>query len=62
MLVAIPPKMSVSRFMGIIKGKNTLMIFDGFANLKDKYGNKTAIQNQWAENQIREQSGRPVYG
>ena len=40
MLVAIPPKMSVSRFMGILKGKSTLMIFDRFANLKYKYGNR----------------------
>ena len=32
MLVAIPPKMSVSRFMGILKGKSALMIFDRFAN------------------------------
>ena len=34
MLVSIPPKMAVSRFMGILKGKSTLMIFDRFANLK----------------------------
>ena len=40
MLVAIPPKMSVSRFMGILKGKSALMIFDRFANLKYKYGNR----------------------
>lgn len=40
MLVSIPPKMSVSRFMGILKGKSTLMIFDRFANLKYKYGNR----------------------
>jgi putative transposase len=40
MLVAIPPKMSVSRFMGILKGKSSLMIFDRFANLKYKYGNR----------------------
>lgn len=40
MLVAIPPKMSVSRFMGILKGKSALMIFDQFANLKYKYGNR----------------------
>lgn len=38
MLVSIPPKMAVSRFMGILKGKSTLMIFDRFANLKYKYG------------------------
>ena len=34
MLVSIPPKMSVSRAMGILKGKSALMIFDRFANLK----------------------------
>lgn len=40
MLVAIPPKISVSSFMGYLKGKSTLMIFDEFANLKYKYGNR----------------------
>ena len=40
MLVSIPPKMSVSRAMGIIKGKSALMIFDRLANLKYKYGNR----------------------
>ncbi|SQB22190.1 transposase IS200-family protein [Clostridium fallax] len=40
MLVSIPPKMSVSKFMGILKGKSSLMIFDRFANLKYKYGNR----------------------
>ena len=40
MLVSIPPKMSVSRVMGILKGKSALMIFDRFANLKCKYGNR----------------------
>ena len=40
MLVSIPLKMSVSKFMGILKGKSSLMIFDRFANLKYKYGNR----------------------
>ena len=40
MLVSIPPKKSVSRFMGILKGKSSLMIFDRFAHLKYKYGNR----------------------
>ena len=40
MLVKIPPKMSVSEFMGYLKGKSSLMIFDQFANLKYKYGNR----------------------
>ena len=69
MLVSIPPKMLVSRFMGILKGKSALMIFDRFANLKYKYGNrhfwcrgyfvdtvgrnKTAIQ-KYIQNQLSE--------
>ena len=40
MLVRIPPKMSVSSFMGYLKGKSSLMIFDKHANLKYKYGNR----------------------
>ena len=40
MLVKIPPKMSVSEFMGYLKGKSSLMIFDQHANLKYKYGNR----------------------
>ncbi len=40
MLVSIPPKMSVSQFMGYLKGKSSLMIFDKHANLKYKYGNR----------------------
>lgn len=39
MLVEIPPKYSVVGFMGQLKGKSSLMIFDQFANLKYKYGN-----------------------
>ena len=37
MLVKIPPKMSISSFMGYLKGKSTLMIFERHANLKYKY-------------------------
>ena len=40
MLVSIPPKISVSQFMGYLKGKSALMIFDRHANLKYKYGNR----------------------
>ncbi|EPY2272409.1 IS200/IS605 family transposase [Clostridium sporogenes] len=40
MLVSIPPKISVSKFMGILKGKSSLMIFHRSANLKYKYGNR----------------------
>ena len=40
MLVSIPPYMSISNFMGYIKSKSALMIFDKHANLKYKYGNR----------------------
>ena len=40
MLVSIPPNISVSQFMGYLKGKSSLMIFDKYANLKYKYGNR----------------------
>ena len=40
MLVSIPPSMSVSSFVGYLKGKSSLMIFDRHANLKYKYGNR----------------------
>ena len=39
LLLSIPPKMSVSSFMGYLKGKSALMMFDRHANLKYKYGN-----------------------
>ena len=39
MLVMIPPSY-VSSFMGYLKGKSALMIFDRHANLKYKYGNR----------------------
>ena len=40
MLVSIPPKYGVSEFMGYLKGKSSLMIFDKFANMKYRYGNR----------------------
>ncbi len=40
MLVEIPPHMSVSQYVGYLKGKSTLMIFDRHVNLKYKYGNR----------------------
>ncbi len=40
MLVSIPPHLSVSQFVGYLKGKSSLMIFDRHANLKYKYGNR----------------------
>ena len=45
MLVSIPPKISVSAFMGYLKGKSALMIFEKHSNLKYKYGNR----HFWAE-------------
>ena len=45
MLVKIPPKIAVSSFMGYLKGKSSLMIFEKHANLKYKYGNR----NFWAK-------------
>ncbi|HAT55258.1 MAG TPA: IS200/IS605 family transposase, partial [Lactobacillus sp.] len=40
LLVSIPPKLSVSSFMGYLKGKSALMMFDQRANLKYKFGNR----------------------
>lgn len=40
MIVGITPKMSVSGFVGFLKGKNSLIIFERYANLKYKYGNR----------------------
>ncbi len=45
MLVSIPPKLAVSTFMGYLKGKSSLQIFERHANLKYKYGNR----NFWAK-------------
>ena len=45
MLVSIPPKLSVLSFMGYLKGKSALMMFDQHANLKYKFGNR----HFWAE-------------
>ena len=44
MYVSIPPKLSVSSFMGYLKGKSAMMIFNRHANLKYKFGNR----NFWA--------------
>lgn len=45
MLVSIPPRISVASFMGYLKGKSALMMFDKHANLKYKFGNR----HFWAE-------------
>ena len=69
MLVSVPPYLSIAQFMGFLKGKSSLMIFDRYANLKYKYGqrsfwcrgyfvdtvgkNETAIRN-YIRNQLEE--------
>ena len=40
MLVSIPPKLSVSGFMGYLKGKSSILIYQKYANLKFKYRNR----------------------
>ena len=45
LFLSIPPKTSVSSFMGYLKGKSALMMFDKHANLKYKFGNR----HFWAE-------------
>ena len=45
LLLSIPPKLAVSTFMGYLKGKSALMMFDKHANLKYKFGNRKF----WAE-------------
>ena len=69
MLVSIPPKMSVSSFMGYLKGKSSVMIYERWGNMKYKYRNRqfwcrgyfvdTAGKNEIAikkyiENQLKE--------
>ena len=39
-MLSIPPKYSVSQIMGYLKGKSSLMIFEKYANMKYKYGNR----------------------
>ena len=69
MLISVPPYLSIAQFVGFLKGKSTLMIFDRHANLKYKYGsrhfwcrgyfvdtvdrNETAIK-QYIQNQLKE--------
>ena len=45
LLLSIPPKTSISSFMGYLKGKSALMMFDRYGNLKCKFGNR----HFWAE-------------
>ena len=45
LVLSIPPKISVSSFMGYLKGKSALMMFEKHANFKYKFGNRYF----WAE-------------
>ena len=60
MLVSIPPKYSVASFVGYLKGKSSLMIFDRHANLKYKYGNRHTVGRnkkvieEYIRNQLQE--------
>lgn len=49
MLVSIPPYMSVAQFVGTLKSKSALMIFDRHANLKYRYGSR----NFWCRGVLR---------
>ena len=69
MLLEIPPKMSISSFIGFLKGKSSLMIYEKWGNLKFKYRNRefwcrvyyvdTAVKNavkikEYIKNQLKE--------
>lgn len=54
MLVSIPPYLSIAQFMGYLKGKSSLMIFDRHANLKYKYGSR----NFWCKGYYVDTVGR----
>ena len=54
MLVTIPPYLSVAQFMGFLKGKSSLMIFDRHANLKYKYGSR----NFWCRGYYVDTAGK----
>ena len=54
MLVSIPPHLSVAQFMGFLKSKSALMIFDRHANLKYKYGRR----NFWSRGYFVDTEGK----
>ena len=54
MLVSVPPYLSIAQFMGYLKGKSSLMIFDRHANLKYKYGSR----HFWARGYFVDTVGR----
>ena len=54
LLVSIPPYMSIAQFVGTLKSKSTLMIFDRHANLKYKYGSR----NFWCRGYFADTVGK----
>lgn len=57
MLVEIPPKMSISSFMGFLKGKSSLMIYERWGNMKFKYRNRQF----WCRGYYVDTAGKNVY-
>ena len=76
MLLSIPPKISVSGFMGFLKGKSSLMIYQKWGSMKFKYRNRQfwcrgyyvdtvgkntkAITEYIADQLKRDKEGRPI--
>ena len=71
MMVKIPPTLNISQFMGYLKGKSALMIFENHANLKYKYGSRTfwakgyyvstvGLNKQTVKKYIREQESEDM--
>lgn len=54
MLISVPPYLSIAQFMGFLKGKSSLMIFDRHTNLKYKYGSR----NFWCRGYYVDTVGR----
>jgi transposase IS200-family protein len=63
MLLKIPPKISVSGFMGYLKGKSALMIFERHTNLKYRYGNRNFWEKGFfcKHSRVKYKSGRGLY-
>ncbi len=57
LLLSIPPKMSVSGFMGYLKGKSSLMIFQRFGNMKFAYRNREFWCKGYYVDTVREEHG-----
>ena len=53
-LVEIPPKLSISSFMGFLKGKTSIMIYQKYGNMKFKYRNR----NFWCRGYYVDTAGK----